>query len=318
MTFEGVETVASPTGAALAMRFSASRGRARAIVQISHGVSEHSLRYMRFAEFLNEQSFHVYAHDHRGHGLTRANGAPLGRFAPADGPNYVLDDLDAINNLARARHPDLPVILFGHSMGGLIALNYVVTHPDKVDAVAIWNANFSAGLAGRIAQGILRAERMLLGSDVPSMILPKLTFQQWGRSIANARTASDWLSRDPDEVDAYLTDPLSGWNPTVSMWRDILEFMFDGADNARLSKVPHSLPFNLVGGSEDPATAKGQAVRDLESRMEKLGFTNVTTKIYEDTRHEGLNEMNRESIMQDFADWASRSVSKRPTKLASA
>jgi alpha-beta hydrolase superfamily lysophospholipase len=197
-------------------------------------------------------------------------------------------------------------------------MNYVLKHPRKVDAAAIWNANFSAGLLGRVAQGVLRAERMFLGSDVPSMVLTKFTFQQWGRSVAKARTASDWLSRDPDEVDAYLADPLSGWNPTVSMWRDIFDFIFTGANNSLLANVPRDLPFNLVGGAEDPATEKGQAVRDLEGRMKQLGFTNVTTKIYEGTRHEGLNEINRELIMQDFTDWAIRTVSKQPINLESA
>jgi alpha-beta hydrolase superfamily lysophospholipase len=139
-----------------------------------------------------------------------------------------------------------------------------------------------------------------------------------GRSVGDARTASDWLSRDPDEVDAYLADPLSGWNPTVSMWRDIFDFIFTGANNSLLANVPRDLPFNLVGGAEDPATEKGKAVRHLERRLKQLGFSNVTTNIYEGTRHEGLNEINREVIMRDFADWATRTVSKKPIKLESA
>ncbi|MEK1853886.1 MAG: alpha/beta hydrolase [Phyllobacterium sp.] len=318
MAFDDVELVGTAAGATLALRFSPAVWTARAIVQINHGVSEHSLRYNRFAQFLNGQGFHVYAHDHRGHGLTKAPGAPAGRFAQAGGPRHVLDDMDAINDLARNRHPGLPLIMFGHSMGGLVALNYVLKHPDKVDAAAIWNANFSAGFLGRLAQAILRAERMFLGSDVPSMVLPKLTFQDWGRSINNARTASDWLSRDPDEVDAYLADPLSGWNPTVSMWRDIFDFIFTGSDDTLLAKVRRDLPFNLVGGAEDPATAKGKAVKDLENRMRKLGFTHVTTTIYPDTRHEGLNEINREVITQDFAKWAARTIEQRTINLKSA
>ncbi len=122
MAFDDVETVKTATGATLAMRFSPADGPQRGIVQINHGVSEHSRRYSRFARFLNEKGFHVYAHDHRGHGLTKAPGAPAGRFAQSDGLLHVLDDVDAINGLARSRHPGLPLILFGHSMGGLVRI----------------------------------------------------------------------------------------------------------------------------------------------------------------------------------------------------
>ncbi|UGX86669.1 alpha/beta hydrolase [Phyllobacterium meliloti] len=315
MSFADIETIRSSTGAALAMRFSPAEGSGKAIVQISHGVAEHCLRYQRFAEHLNAQGFHVYAHDHRGHGYTKAEGAPLGRFAQNDGMRLVLKDMDVINAIARVRHPGLPLILFGHSMGGLVGLNYVIEYQEKVQAAAIWNANFSVGLSGRLAQGILRAERMFLGSDVPSMLLPKLTFQTWARGIKDARTPFDWLSRDPKEVDAYVTDPLCGWDASVSMWRDVFGFTFGGADNTALAKIRRVLPFNLAGGGQDPATAKGSAVRDLANRMQKLGFSDVTSKVYEDTRHEGLNEINRDVIMADFTQWAVRVVQKQAVNL---
>ena len=313
MAFEDVETIKTATGAALAVRIALAEGELRGIVQICHGVAEHSRRYGRFARFLNHHGFHVYAHDHRGHGLTKAPGASLGRFAEIGGCRHVLDDVDVVNGLARSRHPAIPLILFGHSMGGLIALNYVGRHPANISAAAIWNANFSTPALNRLALGILRAERMLLGSDVPSMMLPKLTFHDWGRSIRNARTASDWLSRDPDEVDAYLADPLSGWHPTVGMWRDIFDFMLSGTDDELLVDLSRALPFNLVGGGEDPATAKGKSVLQFADRLRRLGFTNLVTRIYAETRHEGLNEINRDEIMKDFLGWAI-DVTKHRTK----
>ncbi len=109
------------------------------------------MRYKRFAGFLSEHGFHIYAHDHRGHGLTRAQDAPAGRFAAKDGMDgQVLRDVDAVNNEARLRYRDLPLIIFGHSLGGLVALNYVFKHQEKADAAAVWNANFSAGMFGKV------------------------------------------------------------------------------------------------------------------------------------------------------------------------
>ena len=306
MTFDNPEVLSTPSGASVAVRHMPAKGDARAIIMINHGLAEHSLRYRRFANHLSTQGFHIYAHDHRGHGLTKAPDAPAGRFAAKDGADAILKDIDTVNDHARRHCPHLPMIIFGHSLGGLAAFNYVLKYPDRIDAAAIWNANFSGGLLGRLAQGILLAERMFLGSDVPSMLLPRLTFQEWNRNISGPRTGFDWLSHDPVEVDLYLNDPLCGWNPTVSMWRDTFHLVFAGADDRLLGRLRRDLPFNLAGGAEDSATAGGASVRDLENRMKRRGFTDVTTRIYADTRHEGLNEINRDLIMNEFTDWALR------------
>src|SRR5690606_974608 len=134
-------------------------GHARAVVQINHGLAEHAVRYERFADFLAERGFHSYAHDHRGHGFTTAPDAPPGLFGTPHGLDKVLADVAAIHDLIRAEHPGLPVVVFGHSMGGLIALNYLLRHSSGVDAAAIWNANFSAGLEARAARAILAWEK---------------------------------------------------------------------------------------------------------------------------------------------------------------
>lgn len=312
MPFQTAEILASPSGAALRLRHTPAHAVPRGVVQINHGLAEHSARYARFAESLAEAGFHVYAHDHRGHGETRAADAPQGMFSASGGAEKVFADGAAVNAHIHAAHPGLPVIIFGHSMGGLITLAYVLKHPETVHAAAIWNANFSAGAAGRLAQLILRGERMLLGSDVPSRILPKLTFREWGRKIPDARTAFDWLSRDPAEVDAYIADPDCGWDASVAMWLDIFDFVFQGADNRNFSKIPRTMPFHLVGGEKDPATDNGRAVGALAQRLRAMGFTDVTEQIYPETRHESLNEINREAITQDFIAWAGEVVEQSP------
>ena len=172
----------------------------------------------------------------------------------------MIADVAAIHDLIAGEHPGLPVIVFGHSMGGLIALNFVLRHSARVQAAAIWNANFSAGLLGRVAQAILAYERFRLGSDMPSRMIPKLTFQAWAKQIPDRRTEFDWLSRDPAEVDKYVADPLCGWDASVSMWSDVFRFVFFGADDRNFESVRKDLPFNLVGGEKDPATDGGKAV----------------------------------------------------------
>lgn len=313
MPFDARRTIASPTGASLNLYTRRTDGAPRAVVQINHGLAEHAARYERFADSLAAQGLHTYAHDHRGHGFTTAPNAPPGRFGTPSGGDKVIADVAAIHDLIRAEHPGLPVIVFGHSMGGLIALNYVLRHPAGVNAAAIWNANFSAGLAGRAALAILAWEKFRLGSDVPSRLLPRLTFQAWGKKVPDHKTPFDWLSRDADEVKKYIDDPLCGWDASVSLWQDLFGFVFFGADDRNFSGLDRALPINLVGGEKDPATDGGKAVEHLAGRLGRMRFSILNSTIYADTRHESLNELNRDVIMRDFAGWLDRAL-KNPSR----
>jgi alpha-beta hydrolase superfamily lysophospholipase len=306
--FGEAETLKSPSGAALALRHEPARGDARGILLLSHGLAEHSARYAAFAARMALEGFHTYAHDHRGHGLTTAPDAPQGQFAPRGGIGKVIADMRAVRDHAAGRHPGLPVVLFGHSMGGLLALAFAEAHPADIDALAIWNSNLEPGFAGRVAQAVLAAERMLKGSDVPSGVLPRLTFGAWGKSIARRRTDFDWLSHDPAEVDAYVADPLCGFNVNVSLWIDIFAVTFADASAEGLARLPKALPVHLVGGAEDPATDFGRATRAFAERLKAARLEDVTTTVYPGMRHETLKESRalRDPAVDAFAGWCRR------------
>ena len=304
MPFDKQTTLASPTGAALNLYVKHATGAARAVVQVNHGLAEHAARYARFADFLAGRGYHVYAHDHRGHGTTRAPDAPPGRFADTQGGAKVIADVVAVHDLIAREQPGLPVIAFGHSMGASVALNFVLRHSARIHAAAIWNGNFSASLLGQVALGILAWEKFRLGSDVPSRVLPRLTFQAWGKAVPNHRTPFDWLSRDEVEVAKYIADPLCGWDASVSMWQDIVQMALNGGSNRNFATVRRDLFVNLVGGEKDPASDGGKAVSHLAGRMHMMGFSNLVSKVYAETRHESLNEVNRNIIMDEFAAWA--------------
>ncbi len=277
-------------------------------MQINHGLAEHAARYARFAAALNEAGFHVYAHDHRGHGGTTGPDAPARMFAPENGAAKVVADVEAVHTLIETRHPGLRVITFGHSMGGLITLNHAFTHPARAAGLAVWNSNFSAGVLGRVAQGILKFERFRLGHDVPSRMLPKLTFGSWAKSIKGARTNFDWLSRDAAKVDAYIADPLCGWDASVAMWQDIFDLVFAGADDNNLKKLPRTLPVHLRGSGCDPASDFAKATEALASRFQALGFQNASIQVDPQGRHECLNDVNRDAVTLEFIDWANQVV----------
>ena len=306
--FADTQEFISPTGAKIAWRHEEAEQDPRAIVLILHGMSEHSGRYGQFANFLAARGFHTYAFDHRGHGETKAPDAVIGQFAKKDGGAKVIADVLAMRDMAASRHPGLPVLLFGHSMGGLICLNVAIAAPEKFAGFAVWNCDFSSAKAAPVARLLLGIERWLKGSDVPSRIMPKITFETWGKAIKDHRTLFDWLSNQPEEVDAYIADPLCGFDCTVSLWFDVTNFIETGASKDKLSRIPKNKPFHLVGGGKDPASKHGKAIDWLAERLTGLGFDRVEKRIYPDARHETLNDTDRAKAMDSFSQWAEKTT----------
>jgi alpha-beta hydrolase superfamily lysophospholipase len=310
--FAKLETLQSPSGAILTWRHWPAAVPGKGILIISHGLAEHSARYARFAEVMANAGFNVYAHDHRGHGATRAADAPLGRYAQSQGAAKVVADVRAMRehggrpSSRASRHP---VRSFhgradrAERRGGRLrafTMDWLSGIPISIRV-----------LPGRAAQAILAIEKMLKGSDVPSGLLSKLTFGAWAKSIPNRKTDYDWLSHDPVEVAKYIDDPLCGFDASVSMWIDLFALTFAGARQDRLSRLPQNLPIHLVGGGEDPATNGGREISWLAQRMQNAGLKQVTTVIYPTMRHETLNEIERDSAMQDFAGWCLSVVEHR-------
>ena len=308
MGFEENTVLSSPTGAELHMLHRAPQAAARAVVQINHGLAEDAVRYGRFADFLTERGFHVYAHDHRGHGRTRAPGAPLGQFGPKAGADTQLEDVLAVHDHIAARHPGLPVIVFGHSMGAMIALNFALRHAGRIAGAAIWNAPLATRPEALAGKALLAWERFRLGSDVPSRLLPKLTFRAWAKAFPERRTDFDWLSRDETEVDKYVADPLCGWDASIGVWTALFDLSLMAAGAAPYRTTRKDLPFQLVGGGADPSTRGGGIVLALDRRLRRNGFSNLQTRIYAETRHETLNELNRDEAMRDFSAWAEKII----------
>lgn len=320
MSFAQPYTLTSPTGALLAVRYQpaqiTSNGRAHGIIQINHGLAEHSGRYAEFASCLAKAGYHVYAHDHRGHGLTHASDAPQGSFARYNGDGIALDDIACINRHIRHKHPNLPIIIFGHSMGALLALAYIMEQSSSINAAALWTVDFGNTLSNVPAKIILLAERMLLGSDVPSQIIPKLTFKRWAQITNTTKQLSsqpynttipleefNWLSRDPEAVADYIADPHCGFSPSIGLWANLIALRQRYNINS-LAKLPRHLPLHLQGGGQDPATNNAQSIVRFGEQLKQLGFKNITTKIYPTMRHESLHEFERHQVMQDFIRWA--------------
>ena len=278
-------------------------GDARAVIHIAHGMAEHAMRYHRFASELTDAGFAVFTHDMRGHGFTEANGAPQGVFAESNGFSLVLEDQNEVINLIKQRLPNKPIICFGHSLGSVINLNFTLKYPDQVNALACWNSGIETGLLPQVSRKILALEAVIRNPRLPSLIAWKLSFGAWNAKFKPNRTEFDWLSQDEKEVDLYVEDPLCGFDVSISMWRNILDGVFYAGNKNNLKNLSKELPVHIIGGANDPCTNYGRDMEKLAVKLRNNGLSDVTFQILERTRHESLNEINRDQITALFINW---------------
>ncbi len=295
----------SPTGASLCVYHKMPTKAPRAVIHINHGLAEHGGRYGRFANRLARAGFVVYAQDHRGHGATTAPDSDQGIFASKDGWEKTLADMQFVNGEIRKRHPTLPVIIFGHSMGAILAYQYLLRWPDSVDAAALWNAAMSKTSALKVLKFILALEGLVKPGQAASILTP-LTFGGFNKKISPRHTSVDWLTKDIAEAKAYIDDPDCGWPASLSMWKDIATGLDVTSSDIGLEAIPKTMPLFVLGGNDDPSVDFGKAVTHLSQRFTAAGLVNVTTQIRENGRHEALNEpkAERDAVMRNFIDWA--------------
>jgi len=262
-------------------------GRTTAIVQIAHGMAEHAQRYDHVAAFLNRAGYHVYANDHRGHGLTGTRSNSVGSFG-AGGWNALVDDMAKLTAVAREREHGLPVILLGHSMGSIAAQQYILDCSAEIAAVA---------LSGSVATDLLA---MNSNPDGDLTALNKV--------FEPARTPFDWLSRDPVEVDKYVADPLCGYQLSPEAMMSLGASMMRLGDPGEIARIRKDLPIYIFAGDADPLNQKLEWLKPVAERYRAAGIKDVSEKYYADARHEVLNETNRDEVMQDLLGWIQQKV----------
>jgi alpha-beta hydrolase superfamily lysophospholipase len=259
-----------------------------AAVQLTHGMGEHAQRYDHVARALNEDRFVVYAQDHRGHGAS-ADPETYGDLGEG-GWNALVDDIGLLSAKIRADHPDLPLILLGHSMGSYAVQQYLLDHSADVDGVV---------LTGTAAIDLLEPA---LDLDQP------LDLAVFNAPFQPARTDFDWLSRDEAVVDAYIADPASGFGIDV----ESAKAMFLGArrlaDPAQVAAMRSDLPVYIAVGEADPVNGGLALLTPLTDRYQAAGLTDVTVRVYPGARHEILNETNRDEVIAALNSWLDRVV----------
>lgn len=257
------------------------------VVVLVHGMGEHVRRYDHLADILNSHGFEVYGHDHRGHGASLGPAQVPGHLGP-NGWRALVEDLNLVIAQARSDHPGLPVVMLAHSMGSFAAQQFLLDH--QVDAVA---------LTGTAALDLLEPA-LDLSSD--------LDLSAFNSGFRPARTGFDWLSRDESIVDAYVADPLCGFGIDTASLKDMFAGARRLADPDQLARMRRDLPLYVAVGSKDPVNGELTLLWALVDRYRVAGLDDVTVRVYDEGRHEILNEVNRAEVIDDLVQWLRRTT----------
>ncbi|WP_175482556.1 alpha/beta hydrolase [Thermoflavimicrobium dichotomicum] len=282
--------------------------KAKGVVQIAHGMAEHSRRYHAFATFLTREGYMVYANDHRGHGETAGSKENLGYFADENGWEQVVDDLHELTKIIKKEQPGLPVFLLGHSMGSFLSRRYIQKYGNEVAGVILSGTGSYPGLLGDIGRLLAKWIMRWRGKKARSKLFHQLSFGKFNKPFKPNRTPFDWLTRDEKEVDRYMEDPYCGELATISFYHDLLMGMKEMDQPDRLRLVPKDLPIFFISGEKDPVGHNTKGVLETIHRYQQAGITNLCYKFYKEARHEILNELNREEVYQDIVRWLNKQL----------
>jgi alpha-beta hydrolase superfamily lysophospholipase len=273
-----LNTLETADGLKLHVHHSPAAGEGRGTVVLVHGLGEHCGRYAHVVQALNGWGWHAVAYDHRGHG--RSEG-PRGAL---NDPDALLDDLSRVVSAARSAHSG-PIVLFGHSMGGLVVARYgaegTLDDPERwfhaVDAMVLSSPALDADLT--IGQ---RFQLRLMRWLVPNL------------AVGNG-LKPEWVSRDPKVVAAYMADPLVHDRITPKL----VSFILNGGEFARTQASAWNLPTLLVYAGSDRCVAPRGSRAFASSAPSHL----VTAQEFPALYHEIFNEPEQQQVLQVMGDW---------------
>ncbi len=269
----------------------------KAVITIVHGMAEHSARYEGFAKVLNDNGYAVFALDLRGHGKSVQDGL-MGYFARKNGWKKVLEDIKGLADLAKEAYPGAPSVLFGHSMGSIFARVFMVDYGKQIDACIMSGVTISQkGL--RDVAPIMTKIFSLFGARKPSKILDSMSFGSFNKQFEPARTQFDWLSCDRAQVDKYIEDELCGFICTAPLFNDVASAILYTLKEKNINRIPKSLKVLILSGGKDPVGSNGYDAKYLYDSYTGAGIS-AEYKIYENSRHELLNEINKEEVESDI------------------
>ena len=281
-------------------------GSPKAIFQIAHGMSEHKERYLPLMEYMCAKGFACIIHDHRGHGASVRTKDDLG-YLYENGASAIVSDLYEVSCFAKETFGDLPLFLFGHSMGSMIVRIYLKEHDDELAALLVCGSP-SYNRAAGFGKWLARLIGAIRGTHHRSFLLQLLSFGSFSRRFIHEGSPNAWISSTNANVSEYDVDPLSGFMFTANGFEQLYSLMLEAYSKKGWRVKNPALPILFLSGADDPCLINHKKFKQAVNFLKERGYANTSSKLYPGKRHEILNEDIREQVMDDIAAFCEKAL----------
>lgn len=272
----------------------------KAILQISHGVTEHIERYNQLAQYLTDKGILVVGNDHLGHG--KSLGTTM-YFGPTGSWNYVVEDIHTCKKMLEEEYPTLPYFMLGFSLGSFGLRNYLIDYTPEISGAIIVGTGYNSSIEVALAKFIANSEAKKYGEENTTDKIKKLTFATYNKKFTNPKTDYDWLSLSQKNLDEYTNDPLRGQAMSSGLFRELLNGMNYTCKLKNIKLMNKDTSILFISGDKDPVGGQTKGVDKVYKLFKKSNIKDLTLKYYKDLRHDILHEDIKLEIYEFLYNW---------------
>ena len=274
----------------------------KAVLHIFHGMGEYKDRYIPFMKHMAQNGYAAYAHDYRQHGESLRQEETYGVFGKEDKWDDILDDCHYVTRQILRDHPGKPIIVMGHSLGSVVAIQYLARNPLTAKAAIIMGAMspFPKG-RGSVLKFIAKFLAMI-GGDKRSNFLAETANNGIISQIDSPKTKFDWLTYNEENVAKYIEDPLCGYAYNARFYIQMVGPIVNVNASKTIMKIKE-IPIMFISGQDDPVGNMGAGVKEIFDAFSGHGFSKITLKLVENARHEVLHENNKQETFDYLKEW---------------
>ena len=266
----------------------------KGIIQFSHGMAEHKERYFDFMNYLSGYGYVCVIHDHRGHGGSVEEQEDCGFFY-TENEQAIIEDLYTVTKFIKNRYPGIPLYLFSHSMGTLVARGFLKKYDSEIEKIVLCGPPTYHAAAG-LGLFLAKLSKPFHGKKAPNRMLNAMAFSGFntGNTIPNG-----WLSENQQNVIQYNEDPKCGFVFTTNGFINLFKLQKAAFDKQNWNVNNPDLAFFVIAGADDPVIRSREKFEALADFLTGLGYGDVRSKLYEHMRHEILNETGKHDVYRD-------------------